>query len=1828
MTNSNLIDGLNSTELLDVSTEAARSFLTDFAADLEFDPKVALAFGTSFNAQVLENLKEQWKSNNFTVLPEIEIRTAAELNGARGAFSSNTNTIYLSREFIARNATNPQTITSVLLEEIGHFVDFRINQFDAPGDEGEIFLSLTQGIPLTSEKLQALKAENDSDTIALNGQLISIEKAGGYNGNNLKTALVNSIPTFLDQVKGYINNEVLKGLPIFADRLGIANPIDSLLDGFKSQIVNELNAITTPDITPDQAKDIIFNILGPDSTLKLLQDRNGDGKIKPEDIDVQLKNNDTQVEIKLKIGQTVKPSISLNEDLGLPFFGLKLNGGVTPNLGFEWNLDFGVDQNNGFFLNTAGNDPELKLKLDAQLKDTNNQPLTLNGKLGFLQVSATDQGSEFKGDFSVDLKGTLSNLSVDSKLTGNTNLKLGLTTSLGDQAKLPSISTDLNLLGWNFTDELKTGGKYQGQQPTVEFNNVRLNLGSFFKDFTKPVFGTIGDILSPIQPVLDVLGTKLPILDDFGRSFLDVTGGFPSGKDGKVTLLDLVKLQQPNAPIDFIGAVSKVAELTESINTLSEQASIPLSVGGFKLGPGDNILSSNFSLEKVNLDPLNSTSKPVDTILAELKSLLGNSPEIQNFVGAVQESSGPQFPILTDSTQVFKLLLGQKADFFKYTLPPLKFDFGFDKFIPILGPLGARLQGGLASKIKLGLGYDSTGITTFVNSGNVADIFENGFYLANGPDPNGPGGRESGAELTATLKAYAELNAVVARAGVGGGIESNISILLKDRPPGDNRVYFSELDPNCLFDPIKGKFTAGLDAYIKFGIGIFSYTKRFDIAKKTLLDFETGCNAKEKAAIAAKSVLATPLSTGVLRLNMGPDAAARIINGQPGSDIDEIFTVNTANNGNLNISAFDITKQYQTPNQIVAKGGANKDTIVIADAVSTPASLEGGNEDDQLYSGSGNDTLKGDAGNDALKGSQGDDILEGGQDDDLLVGGLGADRLDGGDGIDTASYKDSATGIRITPSAGALVGTLGEAQGDRLISIEQIEGSNFADAIEGDSSSNILEGLGGNDNLKGGAGDDVLIGGSGRDTLDGGNGQDWTSYLTSSGAVNVNLATNKALGGDAEGESLISIENLQGSAFDDNLVGSAANNWLDGFYGNDKLTGGGGADTLDGGGGIDWAKYNTSANAVDVNLKTGIGSGGYAQGDKLLLTSDEDQNPATVYNSIENLEGSAFADNLAGDSGLNILKGLVGNDILKGDGGNDTLIGGAGADTLDGGGGIDWADYSESSGFVRVDLAANINANADALDDIFIQFIGISTVENLRGSKFADFLAGDKGNNEINPGLSYASNGGIDLVNGSGGNDLLTLDYSLRDEGKGLSGGFQNTATGSGFISRNQADNSSILDGVNFTNIERLNVIGTIQNDQIIGGPDNDILLMGAGDDTIYGGRGSNRILADEGNDFVVDQNDINGNFLEGMPDNSLIDLDGGRGIDTLSVDLSGKFVSVKNAEGNEIAIIPFDITLESTNPLVENPNQRFTVLNGTIAISNFEVFKDLKTGDGNDKLTQLGRVDNQFNAGNGNDIVNPGLGFDTVDGGSIFGDRFNDNDLLILDYSVGDTGSAMVMSVSPTEQSGFAFRTIDPNNIEAPLLDAVNFINFENYQVTGTSKNDDLTVGDGNDTVNGAAGDDALTGNRGNDLLLGGEGNDTIKGTNSTNYGGGFGDSNPPDYANDIDTLTGNTGADTFILGDAINLYYDNFGNSDYALITDFNPAEGDIIQLNKCGNNGTYFLSQSPEGLPSGTAIFGSSNSWPFGNDLIAIVQGATNLNLTEPYFNLVGDFCQIVK
>ncbi|QNN64476.1 hypothetical protein H9L12_09110 [Sphingomonas rhizophila] len=236
-----------------------------------------------------------------------------------------------------------------------------------------------------------------------------------------------------------------------------------------------------------------------------------------------------------------------------------------------------------------------------------------------------------------------------------------------------------------------------------------------------------------------------------------------------------------------------------------------------------------------------------------------------------------------------------------------------------------------------------------------------------------------------------------------------------------------------------------------------------------------------------------------------------------------------------------------------------------------------GNDDPNFLTGSRGDFLYGHGGNDFFQMLSAAAVLDGGDGIDVLNlfvapnGWLIPDT--NGDGF--AELAAAATsGWSVDLSKGSTVDGYGNV--GTIAGIENVGSTHLDDMLVGDASANVFEGR---------AGNDILDGGLGNDVLDGGDGKDTASYASASGAVRVTLQNDGTGGstGAAGTDSLVSIEDVVGSAFNDVITGNSLANALDGSDGDDILRGAGGNDQLTGGAGYDRMYGGTGDDTYIVN---------------------------------------------------------------------------------------------------------------------------------------------------------------------------------------------------------------------------------------------------------------------------------------------------------------------------------------------------------------------------------------------------------------------------------------------------------------------------------------------------------------------------------------------------------------------------------------------------------------------------------------------------------------------
>lgn len=407
-------------------------------------------------------------------------------------------------------------------------------------------------------------------------------------------------------------------------------------------------------------------------------------------------------------------------------------------------------------------------------------------------------------------------------------------------------------------------------------------------------------------------------------------------------------------------------------------------------------------------------------------------------------------------------------------------------------------------------------------------------------------------------------------------------------------------------------------------------------------------------------------------------------------------------------------------------------------ATSTPIAsgndvISGGLGDDTIAAMLGSDTVHGDDGNDIIFSFPGGSYYGDAGNDTLIaaytVRASGTYLLDGGSGIDLLDASYWSVPLTLDLRTGQT-----NNFGDSFINFENVTGGVHGDSLTGTDGANVMSGEGGQDILFGLAGDDTLTGGSFSDTLHGGAGNDTliggpagfvefdvASYVDAPGRVVVSLLLQGATQNTRSAglDTLIEIESLDGSAFNDRLEGDEEQNNLSGRAGNDTLYGGGGNDNLNGNDGNDRL---TGGAGLD-RLEGGAGNDVYyltvAEDADDTLVEAQDAGEDTVWGDFdftlpaefENLQlrhgnwegiGNAQANTIRATGGNNVLRGLDGNDTLFGGngidrlgGGNgaDRLFGGIGPDTLTGGNGADRFVYTAAN-----ELGSSIG-NADIVMD-------------------------------------------------------------------------------------------------------------------------------------------------------------------------------------------------------------------------------------------------------------------------------------------------------------------------------------------------------------------------------------------------------------------------------------------------------------------------------------------------------------------------------------------------
>jgi len=769
--------------------------------------------------------------------------------------------------------------------------------------------------------------------------------------------------------------------------------------------------------------------------------------------------------------------------------------------------------------------------------------------------------------------------------------------------------------------------------------------------------------------------------------------------------------------------------------------------------------------------------------------------------------------------------------------------------------------------------------------------------------------------------------------------------------------------------------------------------------------------------------------------------------------------------------------------------------------------------------------FRGGSGHDVLLTTDGNDELYGNAGDDALYSGLGADLVEGGTGTDRwiVDYSSLTASITVALPTGATLYTVG-GSGAKIRSIEalSVTTGNNADTIDTSAyaEDDSIQTRGGNDLVSVGAGDDYADGGDGTDKLT----MNWST--ATQGIICTDDQWWRRAYQDGASENANSLDaryfevwDLTGGSGNDDLRGSNSNDRLIGNAGNDVLSGYGGIDVVDGGAGTDswYADFTSIVQNVTVNINVAADVAATIKYGALNSGA-----------SIKNIE----ALNLDTGSGADIVitKSGIFNDIIETRGGNDTVITWRGVDYADGGDGIDtlvmsWSGAGAITASKEWWRTIYNSASGDSMEArYFERFVlgGGSSADVLYGDAQADNLAGNDGNDRLYSGA------GADTVNGgAGAADLWNADQSANIRSVVFN------ATGS------QSSAQGTAAGLNIQGIEVLQLTSGSGSDTIstAGYALNDRILGNGGDDVINPGLGFDYVSGDgdggvaSGTDtLIIDWSDANGNIsytneewwrrifqddngaapstrsvearnfelwnLTGGSGND--DLRGGDGNDRLIGNAGADVLSGrggKDTVNGGAGTDRWQANLTAlTGPVIFSALNSQTVAQGTsagLSISMIEAL-DIVGGGDNDNLSTAGYALNDTIFGStGDDIINPGTGFDYVSGDQ-GGAVTAGNDRLVLNWSDA-TGNIVY-----TAEEWWRRSLQDNNDLQASTR-SVEARNFEQWYLTGGAGNDDLRGGGGDDNLTGNAGNDTLYGRAGLDTIDGGLGIDTWQGDLST---------------------------------------------------------------------------------------------------------------------------------
>jgi Ca2+-binding RTX toxin-like protein len=1437
--------------------------LTAFAGLESFWTNFDSIFGTEYKLAVAQSLRSQWQNGNFSQLPTIEVIDDQILGKARGAYASSTNVIYLSDQFV--KTASSQTLEAVILEEIGHFVDAQVNSVDSAGDEGAIFAALVQGQHLDAATLQVLKAEDDSATITLNGQLITVEQSTDP-GNTRATAYDFGALTY--------NLTPPLGVPVLKQYVDTVGGTDSD-DYFKFTLDKTLGIGISASFSAN-------------TTLELL-DANG--------VLITSRNDNYQ------------PSIGQNLDAGTYY--LHLSTGNTTVSNYTVNLVVGP-------LDNAGNDIQ-------SAKDLGTLGNTLISQSDYFFQQAAQLGGY--PDY-VDFDYYQFTLSETRKVTFKTSSSPNSSTSFSlsqkagnapyfyesqlgylyndSQSGEPSIALDQILGAGTYYILILGSGvydSYDSRKPLPVSYVLELSSSAAPSDpgNTKETAYSLGslnyNLVLPSAPPLFVAYSNTIQAgsdpDDYYKFTIDKTLGI---------VLDWSTAggtDYPNPP-----STTKVEILREDGSLVTTQNSPSYSGLGLNLDAGTYYLRFNTN-SSVNVNynftlgsgPLDNAGN--DEAHAKNLGVLGNTPITQSdyvfqsgyktggFI--VSELDYYQFSLSQTSQVTFNLTINGSA--FGYANLYLFRNSIYYGYANEITPLVKTLDAGTYFlKIDGNGAYDSTtssyapasynlslstGTTTsptitlatapasvledgtanlvytFTRTGDLTNTLSVNYSIAGTADSSDYTGATPGTGKTITFAANSATATLTIDPTADTTIEANDTVALTLATGTGYTIGTTAAVTGTITNDDNGGTTntfSNVSAItINDGTSSTPYPSNINVS---------GLSGNLSSLKVTLSNLSHTYSDDIDVLLVGPTGAKAILMSDVGGSFDLT---------NITLT-FDPTASSSLPDDSQISSGIYKPTdFVIGDFFNPSAPVGPYGTDVSVFNNTNPngtwslyimDDLGGDVGNIAGGWSLTIGITATAPSITLAVAPPSVTE----DGTTNLVYTFTRTGAT-TSALTVNYGITGTADATDYTGATPGTGKTITFAANSATATLTINptadtAIEANETvvltLATGAGYTI------------GTSSTVTGNITNDDLPSINLSPN----GQTVVEGLTSPQNLSYTV----SLSSSSPQTITVQYSTANGTALAGSDyttttgTLTFNPGVTSQTIsipilNDSVNEANETFTLKLTSptnailGGTATVTTTITDTLSASTTTTLAANVENLTltGSSVI-NGTGNTGNNVLTGNSANNTLNGGDGNDTLNGGAGNDTLNGGNGNDFAYYYSSTGSVTVNLATGIASDGLGGTDT------LSQIENVQGSNTAgDNLTGNTGNNVL---YGY---GGNDILNGGDGNDTLNGGTGNDTLIGGLGNDVYQVDSTTDVITENSGQGTDTIQSsvtymiASLANIENLTLTGSsvidgtgnTVNNSLTGNTANNTLNGGDGNDTLNGGAGNDSLIGGNGNDFA-----------------------------------------------------------------------------------------------------------------------------------------------------------------------------------------------------------------------------------------------------------------------------------------------------------------------------------------------------------------------------------------